>query len=147
MTRIRFTTLTCLALLAPAALQAQRAWRRGYAVEAPPPAPAPATRPVYAQPRVIYVVTPQLLYVNPDGTISVLAPYVILPDGSMMVTYAWDYERAVPRCAPPPPPTPAVTMVVSAGSRGQVVSVVPPRDANACYVPDAAGTPYVRVWR
>lgn len=147
MARPRFITLIALTLLAPAALHAQRASSRGYGVEAPPPAPAPAPRPVYTQPRVIYVVTPQILYVNPDGTISVLAPYVMLTDGSMLVTYAADYQRPVPRCAPPPPPTPAVAMVVSASSRGQVVSVVPPREANACYMPNASGTPNVRVWR
>lgn len=146
MTRIRRTTLIALALLAPVAVHAQRASSRGYGVEAPPRTPPPAPAPVYAPPRVVYVM-PQLLYVNPDGTISVIAPYVILADGSMLVTYAPDYQRAVPRCAPPPPPVPAVAVSIVAGSRGQVVTTVPARQESTCYSADTGGNINFRFWR
>ncbi len=120
--------------------------RIGYA--APPAAPAqPANVPRTAAPPPVY-------YVVPEGYYLAGAPYVVLSDGSVLVSFGGGYERVLRACLPVQPavpvdpwardalgriPEPPGIAALRAGSRGHMGGPMPSPVAVACYRTDAQG--------
>lgn len=152
------TTLAALTFAAMLPAQAQSTPRQN----APPPA-APA-----AKPRVGYAGTPTpppapaqvqnaapVYYYSPGGYVIYGAPYLVLSDGSVLVSFGNGYERVLRQCAPPESSNwpvnqtgrdalgrildPPGIAALKVGARGQALGNAPGQTATACYRSDAQG--------
>ena len=151
-------TLSALTFAAMLPAQAQSTPRQN----APPP-PAPA-----AKPRIGYAGTPTpppapaqvqnaapVYYYSPGGYVIGGAPYQVLSDGSVLVSFGNGYERVLRQCAPaassnwPVNQTgrdalgrildPPGIAALKVGARGQASGNTPGETASACYRSDAQG--------
>lgn len=135
---------TCFAGSAPA--QSPQKPRIGYA--APPPSPAPVPAPAPAAPPTVYYI------VADGGYYPVGAPYLVLSDGSVLVSFGAGYERVLRPCVPVRPvtppdpwardalgriPDPPAIAALKAGARGQMQGAIPARTREACYLADSQG--------
>lgn len=116
-----------------------------------PPDPAPPQR------APVFVGTPTVLY-TPDGYIVSYPQYLVLNDGSVLVSFGNGYERVLRQCGAQQQPTPTDPWArdalgripappgiaaLQAGSRGQALGVTPQRTQSACYRVDGSGRPMV----
>ena len=115
--------------------------RIAYAADPPPPQAAP-----------VYVV-PQVYFIE-NGYVLSAWPYLVLSDGTMLVSFGNGYERVLRSCAvfqsaaPADPwardalgriPEPPGIAALRVGTRGQAFGGAPASNATACYRNDAQG--------
>ena len=130
----RTTTIVLLmCVVAMPAARAQGRPRYGVAGKAPAPTPAP-------------VAAPPVTYIYNGGYIVNGAPYVVQPDGSILVNFGNGYERVLRQCAQPTRPQVdpngldamgrlplPLLQPFNSGERGQVAGTMPPSNVAACY--------------